>query len=128
MVTSKTVLLVDDDGDNRTIYRVILEHAGYTVLEAANGVDGLRLAREHLPDIILLDLSMPLLDGWGAIRELKEDDRTAHLPVCALSAHVLLAGDYERAREAGFECYLTKPIEPREVLQEVQERIGPAAE
>lgn len=122
----KAVLLVDDDRDNRIIYRAVLEHAGYTVIEAEDGVEGVRLARVHQPDMILMDLSMPRLDGWGAIRELKEDDRTAAIPVCALSAHVLLTGDYERARAAGFECYLTKPIAPRQVLGEVQERIGPA--
>lgn len=121
----KTVLLVDDDRDNRTIYTVLLEHVGYTVLQATNGADGVRLARENLPDIILMDLSMPVLDGWGAIRQLREDQRTAQIPVCALSAHVLLEGDYDRARAAGFDCYLTKPIEPRQVVQAVRDRIGP---
>lgn len=121
----KTVLLVDDDRDNRAIYSILLEHVGYTVLQAANGADGVQLARESLPDIILMDLSMPVLDGWGAIRQLREDHRTAQIPVCALSAHVLLAGDFETARAAGFDCYLTKPIEPRQVVQAVQDRIGP---
>ncbi len=124
----KTVLLVEDQPDNRIIYMTILEYAGFTVLEAANGAEGVRRAREHRPDIILMDLSMPVLDGWGAVRQLKTDPETAQIPVCALSAHVLFEGDAERAREAGFDCYLTKPLEPRQVLEEVEKRIGPASE
>lgn len=124
----KTVLLVEDQPDNRTIYTTILEHGGYAVLEAENGEEGVSRARESRPDLILLDLSMPVLDGWGAVRQLKSDPATARIPVCALSAHVLFDGDKERAEAAGFECYLTKPIEPKQVLQEVANRIGPAAE
>jgi two-component system, cell cycle response regulator DivK len=121
-----TVLLVEDQPDNRIIYTTILEHAGYAVLEAQNGEEGVRRAREHAPDLVLMDLSMPVMDGWGAVRELKRDPTTASIPVCALSAHVLFPGDLERVRSAGFECYLTKPLEPRRVLEEVEKRIGPA--
>lgn len=121
----KTVLLVEDQLDNRVIYSTMLEHAGFAVLEAANGDEGVRRAREHRPDIVLMDLSMPVMDGWGAVRQLKSDPATAPIPVCALSAHVLIDGDAERARAAGFECYLTKPIEPRAVLEVVERQIGP---
>jgi two-component system cell cycle response regulator DivK len=122
----KTVLLVEDEPDNRIIYTTILDYAGFAVLEAQNGEEGVRLARDHQPDLILMDLSMPVLDGWGAVRRLKQDPVTARIPVCALSAHVLLEGDAEKAREAGFACYLTKPMEPKQVLAEVEARIGPA--
>ncbi len=124
----KTVLLVEDQPDNRVIYKTILEFAGYRVLEAANGREGVHCAREHRPDLILMDLSMPMLDGWGALRQLKEDPQTAQIPVCALSAHVLFEGDAERAYEAGFACYLTKPLEPKHLLEEVESRIGPAGD
>lgn len=124
----KTVLIVEDQPDNRMIYTTILEYAGSQVLEAVNGEEGVRRAREHRPDIILMDLSMPVLDGWGAIRQLKDDPETAAIPVCVLSAHVLFEGDAERAQEAGFACYLTKPLEPKQLLEEVERRIGPASE
>jgi CheY-like chemotaxis protein len=122
---AKTILLVEDNWDNRTIYAEMLRHAGYSVLEAADGIEGLRLACEASPDLILMDLSMPHMDGWEAIARLKDDIRTKNIQVCALSAHVLLEGDWDRVESAGFDCYLTKPIEPREVLHEVQRRIGP---
>lgn len=121
---SKTVLVVEDNLDNRMIYTTILSYAGYAVLEAKNGAEGVRLAREHAPTLILMDLSMPVMDGWEATRRLKSDPETASIPICALSAHVLTPGDHVRAMEAGFACYLTKPIEPKAVLHQVQERIG----
>lgn len=125
---NKTVLLVEDQPDNRIIYKTILEYAGFTVLEAVNGEEGVRCAREYRPDIILMDLSMPVLDGWGAVRQLKSDPVLAQIPVCALSAHVLFGNDAESAWEAGFACYLAKPLAPKQVLEEVERRIGPASE
>jgi CheY-like chemotaxis protein len=123
---AKRVLIVEDNFDNREIYAELLRHAGYVTLEAENGLRGVEKAFEHRPDIILMDLSMPLMDGWEAIEVLKKDSRTAAIPVLAVSAHVILNGDYARAREAGFSCYLTKPVEPKDVLREVQAHIGPA--
>jgi two-component system cell cycle response regulator DivK len=123
---AKRVLIVEDNFDNREIYAELLRHAGYVTLEAENGLRGVEKAFEHLPDIILMDLSMPLMDGWEAIEVLKKDSRTASIPVLAVSAHVILNGDYARAQQAGFSCYLTKPVEPKDVLREVQARIGPA--
>lgn len=123
---AKRVLIVEDNFDNREIYAELLRHAGYVTLEAENGLKGVEKAFEHLPDIILMDLSMPLMDGWEAIDVLKKDSRTASIPVLAVSAHVILNGDYARAQQAGFSCYLTKPVEPKDVLREVQAHIGPA--
>ncbi|MEX2374549.1 MAG: response regulator [Dehalococcoidia bacterium] len=119
----KTILIVEDNYDNRAIYAVALQSAGYRVLEALNGAEGVRLADGCLPDLIIMDLSMPVMDGWEAISELKENPRTADIPVLALSAHVVVDGDYRRSREAGFAAYLTKPIEPRRVLEEIQAMI-----
>lgn len=119
-----TVLLVEDDRDNRAIYQTILEHAGYRVLLAVNGVEGVALARQELPDMILMDLAMPEMDGWAAIRLIREDPRTASIPVHALSAHVLLEGGFKEAIAAGFHGYLTKPVEPKRVLQRVREIVG----
>ena len=78
--SSKTVLLVEDNEDNRTVYRTILEHFGYRVIEARNGEDGIRMAREDHPDLILMDISIPLVDGWEATRILKADSETSSIP------------------------------------------------
>jgi two-component system, cell cycle response regulator DivK len=120
----KRVLIVEDSYDNRAIYAEILNHAGYGVLEAPNGERGVELAVAEAPDLILMDLSMPTMDGWEAIRILKSNPATAPIPVLAISAHVIMDGDYARAESAGFACYLTKPIEPKAVLREVEAHIG----
>lgn len=125
---SKRVLIVEDNFDNRAIYAELLRHAGYQIIEAENGLRGIERAREYQPDLILMDLSMPLMDGWEAIAVLKGDAATSSIPVLAVSAHVIMNGDYHRAEEAGFSCYLTKPVEPKHVLFEVQTRIGPPNE
>lgn len=116
---NSTILLVEDNEDNRTIYRTILEHVGYTVVEAADGEEGIRQARERLPDLILMDVSIPKINGWDATRTLKGDDATKHIPIIALTAHAL-EQDRQRAREAGCDGYLAKPIPPREVIEEVR--------
>jgi two-component system, cell cycle response regulator DivK len=123
----KTVLIVEDQYDNRAIYRDMLQHAGYVVLEAHNGAEAIDVAREMRPDLILMDLSMPVLDGWGAMELLQADPETADIPVVVLSAHVVLDGDYGRAKNAGFSGYLTKPLEPRAVLKEIRSRLEPGA-
>lgn len=122
-----SILLVEDNEDNRTIYRTLLEHHGYRVLEAADGEEGLRRAREDHPDLILMDISIPRIDGWEATRILKADEATRAIPVIALTAHALDA-DRERAREAGCDGYLAKPVEPRRVVAEIRQRIGPSGE
>jgi two-component system cell cycle response regulator DivK len=123
--TGKTILIAEDNDDSRTIYREYLEHAGYRVVEATNGEDALALARSEPPDIILMDVSMPKMDGLTATRILKADARLRSVPVVALTAHAM-ASDAEMARAAGCDGYLAKPIAPREVCDEVEQRIGPA--
>ena len=121
---SRTILLVEDHEDNRIVYTTILEHVGYTVLLAGDGAEGVRLAREKSPDLVLMDVSIPVMDGWTATATLKADPATASIPIVALTAHAL-AGDRERAAEVGCDGYLAKPVEPRRVLEEVRRFLGP---
>lgn len=125
-MTPKTVLIVEDNEDNRIVYATILQHRGYAVLEARNGEEGVRIARERLPDLVLMDISVPIIDGWQATELLKGDDRTSTIPVIALTAHAL-AEDRETARNVGCDGYLAKPCEPRTVVAEVEKFIGAAS-
>lgn len=120
----KRVLLVDDNEDNREVFCAILEHAGYGVLKAADGAEGVQIARAYLPHLILMDLSMPVMDGWEAASELREYESTREIPVFAVSAHVLMRGDPARIRAAGFLKFLLKPLEPGKLLTEVKAQIG----
>ena len=123
----KTVLLVEDQIDFLAVQKVYLERNGYRVFAAEDGREAVRFAREHHPNIILMDLSMPVMDGLSATRELKRDPETRNIPVILLTAHGYgTAG--RRAREAGCAGFLPKPCEPRRILEEVQQLIGPAVE
>ncbi|HEY2378968.1 MAG TPA: response regulator [Gemmatimonadaceae bacterium] len=121
-----TVLLVEDNDDNLRIYSTILGYAGYHVLEATDGEAGLATARSGQPDLILMDVSIPKIDGWEVTRILKADPATSSIPIVALTAHAL-ASDRERANEIGFDGYISKPAEPRLVLAEVERRLGKAS-
>jgi CheY-like chemotaxis protein len=106
---SWTVLLVEDNYDNFEMVRFLLERADYTVIGAHNGREAVNAAREHKPDVILMDLSLPELDGWEAAHEIKNDPDIAHIPLIALTAHTL-PGDRKKALESGFDNYISKPI------------------
>ena len=123
MSEAKTVLLVEDNEDNRIVYTTMLEHYGYQVVETANGEDAVRIATREVPDLILMDISIPGIDGWTATERLRGDPRTANIPVVAVTAHAL---PEHRARAENLRCdgYLTKPCEPRRLLHEVQRLIG----
>jgi two-component system cell cycle response regulator DivK len=121
---NQTVLLVEDNDDNRIIYSTYLTYSGFRVIEAADGEQGIALARAEQPDVVLMDISIPLVDGWEATRRLKADPATAHIPVIALTAHAL-AGDRERAFEVGSDGYLPKPVEPRAVAEAVERILEP---
>jgi two-component system, cell cycle response regulator DivK len=120
---SHLVLLVEDNVDNRGIYRSILEFGNFRVLEAGDGLKGVAMAREHKPSLILMDISLPLMDGWEATKTLKADPQTASIQIIALTAHAL-PSDREKAQEVGCDGYIAKPALPRTVLEEVQKRLG----
>jgi CheY-like chemotaxis protein len=119
----QTLLLVEDNEDNRIIYSTVLRHLGYQVVEAQDGMEAIALARSILPDLILMDISIPGVDGWEATRILRKDPATKMIPIIALTAHAL-ADHRARASEVGFSSYLAKPIEPRAVVAEVRRWIG----
>lgn len=107
---STRVLLVEDNEDNLQLVRFLLEQDGYEVLAAYNGRTGLALARQELPDLILMDLSLPEIDGWQAAQELKADQNTSWIPLLALTAHTL-PGDRQRALSLGFDGFISKPLD-----------------
>lgn len=121
--SQKTILLVEDNEDNRMIYATALRFAGYHVLEAITGTDGVYQTRTHRPDLVLMDISVPELDGWEATTILKADPETKHIPIIAVTAHAL-PGDRERSFQAGCDGYLAKPIPPAALLAEVDRRFG----
>ncbi len=113
------VLLVDDYPDAREMYAEYLQFSGYDVIEAANGMEALQRALDSAPDIILMDLSLPVMDGWEATRRLKSDERTAPIPVIALTGHAL-AGISEGAKKAGCDAFVTKPCLPEDLVREIR--------
>ena len=121
----KTVLIVEDQLDFLAINQRYLERHGYQVLAAENGEDGVRLAREHRPHLILMDFSVPRLDGIDATAMLLEDPATEQIPIVLLTAHSY-GSVGRRLKAAGCDGYLAKPCEPRRVLEEVVRYIGAA--
>lgn len=116
--TSPLVLVVDDYHDAREMYAEFLRFSGFRVAEASNGKEALEQAFNLLPDIVLMDLSLPVLDGWEATRRLKADPRTRKIPVVALSGHAL-PGHAEGARDAGCDAFVSKPCLPDALVREV---------
>jgi two-component system, cell cycle response regulator DivK len=117
------VLIVDDFEDNRAMYVQFLTFEGFRVAEAENGAEALEQARNLHPDLIVMDLSLPVMDGWEATRRLKSDARTRRIPVLALTGHAL-GGHSQRAKEAGCDAYLTKPCLPEDLVVEIRKMIG----
>jgi two-component system, cell cycle response regulator DivK len=113
------ILVVEDDLDHRNICRMILTHSGFEVIEANDGEEAIRKAREERPDLILMDVSIPMIDGWEATRTLKGDALTSTIPIVALTAHALPV-DGIKAAEVGCDAYLTKPVTPRRLVEEVK--------
>ena len=113
------ILLVEDNEMNRDMLSRRLERKGYQIVLAVDGQSGVELAQAEAPDLILMDMSLPVLDGWEASRKLKADPRTRRVPIIALTAHVM-AGDRERAIEAGCDDYDTKPVELSRLLGKIE--------
>ena len=117
------VLVVEDYQDAREMYAAYLQFSGYRVAEATNGIEAIETAQELLPDIILMDLALPKMDGWEATRRLKADDRTKHIPVVALTGHAL-PGHSEGARQAGCDSFVTKPCLPDALVAEIKRMLA----
>jgi len=117
------ILVVDDFEDNREMYTQFLRFSGYRVAEAVDGVEALDKAAALKPDLIVMDLSLPRMDGWEATRRLKKDPVTSHIPVVALTGHAL-AGHAEGARAAGCDSFVTKPCIPADLEAEIRRVLG----
>ena len=123
----KTVLVADDKAAGRELMRTILEQLRYRVLEAGDGIEALRLCREQLPDLIILDIHMPGLDGFEVLEKLKADERFASTPIVALTASAM-GGDRDRAFADGFTAYIAKPISLSDLRAELQRLLRGAAQ
>jgi CheY-like chemotaxis protein len=117
------VLVVEDYQDAREMYAAYLQFSGYDVAEATNGIEAIEKALELMPDIILMDLALPKMDGWEATRRLKQDERTKHIPIVALTGHAL-PGHADGARAAGCDSFVTKPCLPDELVAEIRRMLG----
>ena len=116
---TKRILVIEDQEDHRAILRDLLTAAGFDVLEAFNGAEGVAKAKAELPDLILMDIQMPVMDGYEAARRIKADAATASIPIIAVTSYAL-SGDEVRAREAGCNGYVAKPFSPRQLLGQVR--------
>ena len=113
------ILIVEDQPELRQLYAQELTMSGFDVIEAANGAEAITHTSERFPDIVLMDLSLPIVDGWEATRRLKIDARTAHIPVVALTAHDG-SGELQRATRAGCDWFVPKPCQPHDLIEEVR--------
>ncbi|HEX8843329.1 MAG TPA: response regulator [Pyrinomonadaceae bacterium] len=119
---SADILIIDDYADNRELLRLMLEQAGFRVREARGGSEGVEMALDAPPDIALIDLSMPGLDGWSVFDRLRADERTRRVPCAAVSAFA--DGARERALAHGFNAYLTKPFRRLELIETIQQLLS----
>jgi len=117
---SKRILIVEDQEDNRRIVRDLLTRAGYEMIEAVNGEEGVAMAQTERPDLILMDIQLPGIDGYEATRRIKGNPVLAHIPIIAVTSYAL-SGDDVKALEAGCDAYVTKPFSPRLLLAKVRE-------
>jgi two-component system, cell cycle response regulator DivK len=115
---SKTILVVEDQEDNRQILRDLLASAGFRMIEAWDGKQALTVARSQQPDLILMDIQLPILDGYEATRSIKRDPELKHIPIIAVTSYAL-SGDETRAREAGCDAYVAKPYSTRHLLAKI---------
>jgi two-component system cell cycle response regulator DivK len=113
------VLIVEDQLELRQLYAQELTMSGFDVIEAGNGADAITHTSASFPDVVLMDLSLPVVDGWEATRRLKADARTAHIPVVALTAHDG-SGELQRATRAGCDWFVPKPCQPLDLIEEIR--------
>jgi two-component system, cell cycle response regulator DivK len=119
---TKRILIVEDTEDNRQILRDLLTAAGYELLEAADGEEGVAMAAAYRPDLILMDIQLPRIDGYEATRRIKGDPTLKEIPIVAVTSYAL-SGDEEKTRAAGCDGYIAKPFSPRQLLGKVRELI-----
>jgi two-component system cell cycle response regulator DivK len=119
---TKRVLVVEDHEDNRQILRDLLGSAGFEIVEAENGEEAVTLAETSRPDVILMDIQLPVLDGYEATRRIKADPRLRSIPVIVVTSYAL-SGDEEKARLAGCDDYVSKPFSPRDLLAKIRRHI-----
>ena len=117
---TKRILVVEDQEDNRQILRDLLGSTGYEIVEAENGQDALTVAAAEKPDLILMDIQLPLVDGYEATRRIKADPELKHIPIIVVTSYAL-SGDEEKARVAGCDAYVAKPYSPRALLAKIRE-------
>ncbi|MFZ0116635.1 MAG: response regulator [Xanthobacteraceae bacterium] len=117
---SGCILVVEDQMDNRQILRDLLGNAGYTLVEAENGEEALAAVAKQRPDLILMDIQLPVMDGYEATRRIKSDPATKSIPIIVITSYAL-SGDEGKARAAGCDAYVTKPYSPRQLLAKVRE-------
>lgn len=116
---SKRILVIEDTEDNRRILRDLLTHAGFELIEATDGEQGIQMAVEQRPDLILMDIQLPIVDGYEATRRIKANPDLRHIPIIAVTSYAL-SGDEERAAAAGCDGYIAKPFSPRQILAEIR--------
>jgi two-component system cell cycle response regulator DivK len=119
---TKRILLVEDTEDNRQLLRDLLASAGYQLIEAVDGESGVALAAQHKPDLILMDIQLPVLDGYEASRRIKANPDLRTIPIIAVTSYAL-SGDEAKAMEAGCDGYVAKPFSPRQLLAKIAELI-----
>ncbi len=119
------ILLIEDNGMNRDMLSRRLQKRGHEILIAVDGAEGVKLAQAESPELILMDMSLPVLHGWDATRELKGSEETRRIPVIALTAHAM-SGDREKALEAGCDEFETKPVELPRLLEKIERLLGEA--
>ena len=117
------ILIAEDNAVNRELLRELLEVRGYTVVEACDGEEALRMIEQTYPDLLLLDIGMPVLDGFGVMRKIRENPRFASLPVVAVTAYAM-QGDQEKILNSGFNGYLSKPVNARALAEEIERLLG----
>ena len=122
-MSPRTILVADDEPDNRAIMAAALTASGFIVRQAADGAEAIESALRERPDLILLDMAMPNISGWEAVRRLKSMEATKNIPVFAFTAFAL-AGDELKAREAGCDGYISKPCVPKDVVRKIREKVG----
>jgi two-component system cell cycle response regulator DivK len=120
---NQRILVIEDQEDNRAILRDLLTSTGYEVLEAVNGEEGVRMAAAHPPDLILMDIQLPVLDGYEATRRIKAQEQLRAIPIIAVTSYAL-SGDEDKARAAGCDGYVTKPFSPYGLLSVIRSHLG----